>query len=178
MQLLHLRAGGFVFPTLSEIQAAQRKHAGLAPPSTQRDTEGTLIVAERVWVPEAEVVLLQRILIAAHCGSQGHCGIERMMTTVTEFFEVANLAQVWRRFLSRCLLCRHVKRGNIIPRPGGPTYDAKERHELLHVDYLYMEASMRTCQYVLVLKHGLTHIGELIACDSPTCAVAASVMLD
>ncbi|OWZ13662.1 hypothetical protein PHMEG_00012973 [Phytophthora megakarya] len=129
MQRLHLRAGGFVFPTLTEIQAAQRKHAGLAPSSAQRNTEGTPIVAERMWVPEAEVAPLQRILIAAHSGRQGHRGIEPMVTTVTELFEVANLANVCRHFLSKCLLCKHVKGCNIIPRPWGPTYDAKERNK-------------------------------------------------
>ncbi|OWZ12628.1 hypothetical protein PHMEG_00014176 [Phytophthora megakarya] len=37
---------------------------------------------------------------------------------------------------------------------------------------------MGTCQYVLVLKDGLTHFCELVACDSPTNVVAATPIVD
>ncbi|OWZ17586.1 hypothetical protein PHMEG_0008463 [Phytophthora megakarya] len=37
IQQLHLRAGDFIFPTLSEIQAAQQKHARVAPASANVD---------------------------------------------------------------------------------------------------------------------------------------------
>ncbi|KAE9127003.1 hypothetical protein PF007_g5779 [Phytophthora fragariae] len=178
MQRLHLQSGDFVFPTLSEIQAAQQKHARAAPATAKRDNNGTILVGEKLWVPEMKTALLQRILIVAHCGAQGHRGIEPMMTTLGEVFEIANIAQVCRRSLSRCLLCKHVKGGNIIPRPWGPTYDATERNELLHVDYLYLGDSMGACQYVLVLKDGLTHFCEFVACDSPTSVVAATALVD
>ncbi|OWZ11151.1 hypothetical protein PHMEG_00015874 [Phytophthora megakarya] len=158
MQRLHLRAGDFVFPTLSEIHGAQQKHAHVAPVTAQRDSNNSLLVSERLWVPEKELSLLQRILIVAHCGAQCHRCIEPMMSTLTELFEIANLAQVCRRFLSRCLLC-------------------KERNELLHFDYLYLGDSMGTCQYVLVLKDGLTHFCELVACDSPTSVVTATAIV-
>ncbi|KAG3062971.1 hypothetical protein PI125_g24431 [Phytophthora idaei] len=67
---LHLRANSFVFPTLSEIQAAQQKHVGDSPVTARRDDNDTLIVGEKLWVPEVEVALLQLILIVAHCGVQ------------------------------------------------------------------------------------------------------------
>ncbi|OWZ17417.1 hypothetical protein PHMEG_0008641 [Phytophthora megakarya] len=73
----------------------------------------------------------------------------------------------------------HVKDDNIIPRlGGGATYNAKERKQHLHIDHLYMTDSMDTCQNVLILKDGLTHFCELVACDSPTSTVDASAMLE
>ncbi|OWZ12629.1 hypothetical protein PHMEG_00014177 [Phytophthora megakarya] len=76
-----------------------------------------------------ELSLLQRILIVAHCGAQGHRGIEPMMSTLTEFAGVPPI------FESLPFMQAH-ERGNIFPRPWGSTYDAKERNELLHFDYL------------------------------------------
>lgn len=49
---------------------------------------------------------------------------------------------------------------------------------MLHYDFLYMGDSMDTTLYVLVLKDGLTHFCELIACDSPTSDVAVQALLD
>lgn len=89
-----------------------------------------------------------------------------------------NLIQQCWRFLSRCLLCKHVKCGNVFPRPWGTSYNPAERNELLHSDFLYMGDSTGACKYVLVLKDGLTHYCELVACYSPTSAVAAVALFD
>ncbi|POM62981.1 hypothetical protein PHPALM_27807 [Phytophthora palmivora] len=115
MRRIHLRAGSFVFPSLHEIQTAQQRHVRTAPPTARRDDYGVLIAGDRLWVPEMEIALLQRLLIVAHCGAQGHRGIEPMMTTVTEIFEIANLTQVCRHFLSKFLLC---KRSDQLPMVG------------------------------------------------------------
>ncbi|ETO73131.1 hypothetical protein F444_10899 [Phytophthora nicotianae P1976] len=56
----------------SHILAVQQKHVNSAPVNVERDDNGSLVVNVRLWVPEIEVALLQRILIVAHCGAQGH----------------------------------------------------------------------------------------------------------
>ncbi|POM62866.1 LOW QUALITY PROTEIN: hypothetical protein PHPALM_27929 [Phytophthora palmivora] len=182
MRRLHLRAGSFVFPSLSEIQTAQQQHARPAPPTARRDDNGVLVVGDRLWVPEMEVALLQRILIVAHCETQGHRGIEPMMTTMTAIFEIANLTQVCRRFLSKCLLCKHVKGGNIIPRPWGPTYDAKKRNELLHFDFLYLGDSMGAtetiwCPSILISDQGSHFKNELITMVCKKLAIDQSLVV-
>lgn len=49
---------------------------------------------------------------------------------------------------------------------------------MLHWDFLYLGDSVGNCKYLLVLKDGLTHFCELVACDSPTSAVATSGLVD
>ncbi|ETO58889.1 hypothetical protein F444_22734 [Phytophthora nicotianae P1976] len=56
----------------SHILAVQQKHVNSAPVNVERNDNGSLVVNVRLWVPEVEVALLQRILIVAHCGAQGH----------------------------------------------------------------------------------------------------------
>ncbi|KAF1317985.1 Dynein heavy chain, partial [Globisporangium splendens] len=52
------------------------------------------------------------------------------------------------------------------------------RNEVLHWDFLYLSESYGPQKYVLVLKDGLTHHCELVACSAPTAAVAAEAMMD
>ncbi|GMF16392.1 unnamed protein product [Phytophthora lilii] len=77
----------------------------------------------------------------------------------------------------RCLLCKHVKSGNIIARPRGPTYNVVAPNELLHWDFLYMGESVGEGQYVLVLKDGLTHYCELGAFDFASSIVVATALI-
>lgn len=46
------------------------------------------------------------------------------------------------------------------------------------IPYLYMDDSIGTCKYVLVLNNSLTPFWELETCESPTSAVAACAVLD
>ncbi|TYZ69491.1 hypothetical protein PybrP1_001835 [[Pythium] brassicae (nom. inval.)] len=77
-----------------------------------------------------------------------------------------------------CLLCKHVKGSNLIQRPWGPTLDSNVRNEVLHWDFLFMGESLGPLKYLLVLKDGLSHLCELVACSVPTAAVAAEAILD
>lgn len=57
---------------------------------------------------------------------QGHRGLGPMVSTVQSVFWISGLVSLCRRFLSRYLLCKHMKGANIITRPWGPTYNATE----------------------------------------------------
>jgi transposase InsO family protein len=173
-----LSSGNFTFPTKGEILRAQQRHLNQRPQASELAPDGLWTVKGLVWAPSSETRLLQRLFVVAHCGLQGHRGLEPMMATIKVVFWVDQLAPLCRRFLSRCLLCKHVKGGNVIPRPWGPTYNASRRNELLHWDFLYMGPSSTGSKYVLVLKDGLTHYCELVACDAPTSVVAAAALID
>ncbi|KAE9062830.1 hypothetical protein PF007_g29768 [Phytophthora fragariae] len=175
---LHMISDDFEFPSLGSIRAAQEEHASSAPLEVGRDDSGLVLVNDRLWVPAAATELLQRIFVISHCGLQGHRGLEPMVSTIESVFSISGLSALCRRFLSRCLLCKHVKGGNIITRPWGPTYDATEPNELLHWDFLFMGESAGASKYVLVLKDGLSHNCELIACDSASSIVAATALVD
>ncbi|GMF16577.1 unnamed protein product [Phytophthora fragariaefolia] len=152
----------------------QAKYRNAAPPAANRGKNGNIVVEDRIWIPSAATELLQRIMVVAHCGSQGHRGLDPMVTTIKETFEVDSLGQCCRRFLKRRLLCKHVKGGNIIPRPWGPTYNPTLRNELLPL----LGGQLRRMCVSVVLKDGLSHFCELVACDSATSTVAATTLAD
>lgn len=77
--------------------------------------------------------LLQRLLIVAHCGPQGHRGSDVMIAALAERFSIINLKPLVARFLRDCLLCKHVKGGKIVMRPWGPTSTATKRNECVLV---------------------------------------------
>ncbi|GMF25827.1 unnamed protein product [Phytophthora fragariaefolia] len=175
---LRPRNDGLIFPTLDEIRSAQLEHRRAKPAGTSSDDDQLIVMEGKVWLPEKAKNLVRRVMIMAHCGNQSHRGLEPMVHTIQQVFYVRELPKLCRQFLSRCLLCKHTKGGNIIPRPWGPTYQALKRNQLLHYDFLSMAPSMGLTAYVLVLKDGLTHFCELVACDSPTSAVAVQALLD
>ncbi|GMF51975.1 unnamed protein product [Phytophthora fragariaefolia] len=178
LNTLRPRHGDFVFPSIEDVQQAQQMHKATAPAAVVDADYGTMMLGNCIWIPEIAKELRQRILIVAHCGSQGHRGLEPMVTTIGAIFLIRNLEQHCRQFLRRCLLCKHVKGGNVIPHPWGPTYNATERNEMLHWDYLFLGDSVDDNKYLLVIKDGLTHFCELVVAGAATSMVAASALAD
>ncbi|OWZ15751.1 LOW QUALITY PROTEIN: hypothetical protein PHMEG_00010553 [Phytophthora megakarya] len=125
----------------------------------------------RIWVLREATTLTQRLMIVAHCGQNGHCGMHVM-------FSIGGLSELVRDFCSRCLLCLHVEGGNVIPRPYSETHYTYERNASLHWDFLFLGESFEKSRNALVLKDEATHFVELAACDSATSEVAVSGMLD
>ncbi|OWY98346.1 hypothetical protein PHMEG_00030909, partial [Phytophthora megakarya] len=163
---------------LDDVRLAQQDNRRLKPSDAERNTSGLLEVKGKLWLSEEAEDLVRRVMIVAHCGSQGHRGLESMLLSIGAVFFVRDVSKLCRLFLARCLLCKHTKGGNIVPRPWGPTYQATRRNEMLHYDFLYMGDSADQTQYILVLKDGLSHFCELVACDSPTSSIAAQALLD
>ncbi|TYZ58218.1 hypothetical protein PybrP1_006446 [[Pythium] brassicae (nom. inval.)] len=134
---LRLRADNFVFTTLDKVVAVQLRQARFATKNaTQQNGKVT-----------REDNLITRVLVVLDCGIQGHQGFEAIMTTVSSVFELRGIEQLCRRFLSYCLICRHVKGRSIEPGPWGPTYDASERNEILHVDFLFLGDSVGAAKW-------------------------------
>jgi hypothetical protein len=172
-----LQDPGFRWPGPDEIKRAQARARADAPAdATERD--GLLWVGERVWLPADARDLVQRILVVAHCGLQGHRGEHVMVEILQQHFELVRIRATIARFIRGCLLCKHVKGGKLIQRGWDPAPVATQRNERLHMDYLYLGDSYGDSQYVLVLKDELTHFCELVAADSPTSLTAAESVLD
>jgi hypothetical protein len=173
-----LDAEDFVWPTLTEVERAQRRHTsrGVAAGLSIRD-DGLIVKGNLLWIPTEELALLRRLLIISHCGPQGHRGRHAMMTQLARVFSVDRLSVHVDRFLSRCLLCQHVKGGKIIPRPWSETFRSETRNEALHFDFLYLGESFGPNQYLLALKDDASHFCELVVCEVPTSAVVAEAIL-
>ena len=171
-----LDSDGFTWPTLEELSTIQSSTPG--PANGVRSQEDDLLRVEgRLWVPATATQFIQRLCVIAHCGSQGHRGYHVMLNHLGRLFYVHDLATVVRRFLSTCLLCKHVKGGKVVPRPWSETIECQDRNEVLHWDFLYLGDSFGSSKYLLVLKDHATHFCELVVADSADSAVAAEAIL-
>ncbi|GMF23366.1 unnamed protein product [Phytophthora lilii] len=164
------------WPTISHIAAAQS--GKVAPLSHTLDDRGVYVDSfKRPWIPSTAEELLQRIMIVAHCGSQGRRGVNAMIQELEGFFDISNVQVKARAFCASCLLCCHVKGGNIIPRPYGELYRSSDRNEALHMDYLYVGKYDDTSDYILVLKDDYSHFCELIPCKTASALIGRSSLL-
>ncbi|POM74527.1 Hypothetical protein PHPALM_8505 [Phytophthora palmivora] len=146
----------FIWPTLDEISIEQSKHA--VPASAVKNSNDVWLLNNRIWIPQQATELILRLMVISHCGANGHRGIHVMESHLRKFFAISG--------------------GAIIPRPFSPTYHTHERNQALHWDYLSLGYSFGSARYVLVLKDGVTHFVDLVACDRPTAEVAAAAILD
>ncbi|KAE9196662.1 hypothetical protein PF002_g22989 [Phytophthora fragariae] len=168
---------GFIWPTLTEIASTQAAHATAAPTGCERDDNGVLWCGSTIWIPAVATGLVQRLLIIAHGGAQGHRGEAVVLNHLQRAITIEGLAKTVRRFLRSCLLCLHTKGGKIIPRPWGELYRADTRNEALHFDFLYLGDGFGTCKYLLVMKDNFNHFCELVPCDTPTSEVTVEGLL-
>jgi hypothetical protein len=170
---------GFVWPSLNDVFAAQRRHRAATTTSAMRLGEHDVwMIGDKIWIPEEEKDLIQRICIIAHCGPRGHRGKAAMINDIQRIFDIKHLQRTVAKFLKRCLLCQHIKGGRIVQRPWGETYRCAERNGAMHWDFLYLGESFGPSKYLLVMKDDATHFCELTVCDGPTSSVAVEAMLD
>ena len=103
---------GFVWPTMDDVVQAQQ--AVQAPRDVVMDTtKGCLTKNNCIWIPPEAMELRQRILIVAHCGSMGHRGADAMRLHLKRLFWISNLSNEIQDFLKTCVLCPHVKGGEL-----------------------------------------------------------------
>jgi len=171
-----LDADGFVWPGLTDIKLAQRR---VQPPSdTVAGDDALLRRDDRIWIPAEAQDLLQRLLVVAHCGAQGHRGAAAMRAHLARLFAIDRIDRHITSFLKSCLLCAHVKGGRMVMRPWSDTIECSERNGVLHWDFLFLGKSYGDSNYLLVLKDHATHFCELVVCDQADSAAATAAIMD
>ncbi|OWY97272.1 hypothetical protein PHMEG_00032249 [Phytophthora megakarya] len=164
-QLRPLSDEQFVFPTIDEIREAQqvagRERSRLRV--TLEEEDGVTTVDDRPWIPGSATELLARLFVVAHAGLHGHRGQEPMIAVLQQRFFINRLHAKVSKFVSDCLLCKHVKGPHIISRPYGPTLTAQRRNEALHWDFLFLGSGYGDTAYLLVAKDALTHYSEALS---------------
>lgn len=169
---------GFIWPSFSEIRGVQQQYSTSCPRSAQRKREGVWYINHKLWIPSEASSLTQRLLIIAHCGPQGHRGVQAMHTQLAKLFEWRNMRKDIELFMQNCLVCQRIKGPKIIKRPWSETFRTANRNEALHWDFLYLGESFGDSKYLLVMKDEATHFCELIVCDTPSSEVAVEALLD
>ena len=173
----------FVFPDVEDVWLSQTNTTLNVPERKDLETkmvegEPRIYHNEKPWIPEDDTELLNRVLIVAHCGIAGHRGVAATTRVIENYCYTRGLRKKVLNFMKSCLLCLQTKGGKIIPRPFGRTLQAQAPNEVLHFDYYYVGQSASGREYVLVLKDGLSHFVELVACSSTNSEVAVEALLD
>lgn len=170
----------FSWPTLQEIVQTQQQYRHTVPSNflTENNSDKGWYHNGKLWIPKKDKSLLQRLMIVAHCGAQGHRGRATMMEQLQRHFYVERIRVHVDKFLAACLLCHHVKGGKVVQRPWSETFRCYERNGALHWDFLTVGESFGDDKYLLILKDEATHYCDLIPCATPTSAVAVEAILD
>ena len=168
----------FVWPTIEDLQRAQTRHVTEKPKGLRVNHAGLWCDQDRIWVPDADRHLVQRLLVIAHCGPQCHRGREALLTVMNRRFSIRGLTAMVKTFLAGCLMCQHVKGGKVVNRPWAETFRSSERNGALHWDYIHLGESYGGDKNLLVLKDDATHYCELVPCGKPTGTVTTEAILD
>ncbi|KAG2789805.1 hypothetical protein PC129_g12964 [Phytophthora cactorum] len=167
----------FSWPTRSEIVRVQQEYREDVQDDAV-DTNDGIEIGDKLWLPAKATALLKRLFVVAHCGPQGHRGVNVMIELLDRRFVLANLRQAATRFVNQCLLCKHAKVGLVILRDWTVDRPVTKRNDCLHLNYLYLGESYGDAKYVLVLKDELTHFCELVPTDSADSQTAVVAILD
>lgn len=128
------------WPTVASVAASQQQHRGWLDEHGVdcEEDDGTIYIGDKLWIPAMDKELVQRLLVVAHCGSHGHRGEDVMVSRLDGHYHLDKAAKLVHVFISKCLLCKHIKGGKLIQRPWSTHSAATTRNEVLHMDYLFM----------------------------------------
>jgi transposase InsO family protein len=180
-----LRLGPSDFPSEADIRQAQSRalsaeDKAMYDLSKDPTTELWLDPGGHVFVPDA-LSLRQRLCVLAHQGLSGHRGIEITLRSLRERFTWPDIESDVRTFVRQCLHCLRVRGGRTIPRPWGDTLHANGPNQVLHFDYMYVQALEASAdheyEYILVIMDGFTRLVELVPSASADARTVVNALL-
>lgn len=105
----------------------------------------------RIWIPEADLELQLKVLVASHYGTIGHRGIEATRSILRENFFWENMDQDVEQLVKGCIHCLLVRSGDIVPRPLAHALHGDRPNEVNQFDFLCMGKSNDGKCYVLLI---------------------------
>jgi transposase InsO family protein len=135
---------------------------------------------KKVWIPQDDERLIQRMLACAHLSAAGHRGIEATLNNLAEDVEWTDMKKRVKSYVLSCLHCIDDGAGFKIPRPMGDGLRVFARNEAIHMDYLFLGESTEEWggyKWVLVIMDGFTKFVMLTPCKEPNAEVSAQGIL-
>lgn len=154
----------------------EQKIADGKPNDGTRASNGVLRKEGCMWIPEKATGLNLKILVASHCGTAGHRGVEATCSIVRGDFTWKGLQGDVRDFLKNWLHCIVTRDEEIIPRPLGTALHGSRPNEVLHCDYLFMGPSHAGDRYVLIVRDDLSSHCSFWPTTSPTADSATEAL--
>lgn len=164
-------AADITWPDQPTLIAEQRKYP--SPHGCVQYADGLQYLRQAVWIPDESLKLQQKLLVLAHCGTSGHRGALAILSLLSEKFSWTSMRNDVKIFTSSCLHCFMASSGELIPRPIKSAIHGKEPNEVVHMDFLYMGASVSGEKYILLIRDDFSSYVWLFATDSATSSAAA-----
>jgi hypothetical protein len=172
----------FDWPTADSILRSQRlviNEGGDTPAGVvwNEDRKFFVDLDGRIWNPDQDVDLQQRLCVIAHQGVAGHRRIAATTKAVSDKFIWTTLAQDVDAFVRVCLHCLCVD-GEMVPRPYGSALHAEKSNELIHLDWLSMPMSKTGLKSVLVVKDNMSGFVRLYPAENADAVTTAAFLMD
>ncbi|KAJ8577220.1 hypothetical protein ON010_g1985 [Phytophthora cinnamomi] len=179
-QVSPLQNSEFEWPTYEDIVRLQKAALSRQAKSNIRwdDSRGTFTDNDnRIWIPDDETDLQQRLCVISHAGASGYRGVDASTSILSDTFIWDTLSTDMASFVAGCIHCLSTQ-GKKVPRPYGETLRATKPNEVLHFDFLSLPRSEHSTDYVLVLKDNMSGYVELIECARATSEFAYQGLID
>jgi hypothetical protein len=111
----------------------------------------------KVWIPPSILVM---ILWTAH-RILGHPGIQTFVAAFLDVFYAVGVQEAITLINSECLICIGEHLPRLLRYPMGQQLFATAKNEIIHMDYLYMQAE----NYILVMRDDFTGKTHLVQCQ-------------
>jgi hypothetical protein len=137
-----------------KIITAQREND---PPTNIDRSDEIWVIDSKIWIP---TTILLVILWSAH-RILGHPGINTLISAFSQLFYAKNILEVATLINKECLICIGEHLPRLMKYPLGRQLFATAKNEIIHMDYLYMQAQ----QYLLVMRDDFTGKTHLVSCQ-------------
>jgi hypothetical protein len=167
-------------PTEEEVAAAQQDDSTIQTLDLHKDVDGIYNTAQgQMYVPDSNHLRL-RISIVAHQGPAGHRGIHTTEQWIRERFWWPTMHRDIHVFCRTCLQCQYTRGGKVVPRPLMNTFVATQPNQILHFDFMHIQAATATTpqQYLLVMIDGYSKFVRLVPAVTADAATVVSALLD
>ena len=121
----------------------------------------------KIRIPDDDKIKTD-IFIAGHYGAAGHRGKDTMKTILSEIFDWSDIKEKMNELYDECIYCIQIKTAPILPTQYQDGIYAKERNEILHMDYIYIGESENNISYLLMLKDNYSKFIMLFKCEKPS----------
>lgn len=169
-------ADEFIWPDLDAIRRSQQRHGERSKGLLLNPLNNLWEMDGRIWIPESDLNLQLKILVASHCGSIGHRGQDGTRSILKENFFWNGMAKDVEQLVKGCLHCLITRSGDIIPRPLAHAQHGERPNEVVHLDFLYMGRGAGNNSYILIVRDDHSSYIWLFPCEAATSEEAANAL--
>ena len=168
-------ADAIEWPDMEYIKAAQEASTSRTT-DLRKNGDGVWMRRGSIWIPDDNLELKLKILTISHGGVAGHRGKEVTESVIREAFWWKSLTKDVNAFVEVCLHCMVSRGGERVPRPLGSSLHGEVPNEVVHMDFLFMGASVEKDKYILILRDDFSSYVWLWPCVAANAEAAADAL--